>query len=445
MSALRRSARGAVGGRQLLRERHVSRARLLRTARHQDHQLQADRPSLLVRAGERRPGRDHVRGPRLRRDLHRRRRAVRCRHAAGPCRRRALVWLRGRRAGRPRRCCRHRSHHADARRFGHRQASDQRHQPRPRCGVLQRRRLHAQHGGQRVLRDLRLASDDHRRHRAQPRRSDRGLWSAGARHPLGRRARDLQRHRQRRHPPCRARRRDGRCQPVPWSWPRTTTRRQRPRTPAAASPGPSRARTSRARRSPPLPRSPASARCSCASPTPPATRPSRRRSRSPRAVPSTARAAATGRAWWRGSPATRSADAARRARRSASCVRARPWGGGTAPRSRGSCATPRASRSQAPSCGSLCASCGSARATSIGARSPPELTAASRSASRAVRPAATASPIARIRAMPASPRSPTCPSTRRRASPSTSRATFAREGARASAAVSPADRCPRAA
>ena len=84
-------------------------------------------------------------------------------------------------------------------------------------------------------------------------------------------------------------------------------------------------------------------------------------------------------------------------------------------------------------------------ATSIAARSPPAPTAASRSASRAAPRAATASPIAPIRATPASPRSPTSPSTPRRGSPSTSRAMSARKGACASAAASPAARCPRAA
>jgi hypothetical protein len=60
-------------------------------------------------------------------------------------------------------------------------------------------------------------------------------------------------------------------------------------------------RISRTRRSPPRPRSPASARCCYASPTRPATRRCRCRSRSPPVGLSTARAAATGRAWWRGS------------------------------------------------------------------------------------------------------------------------------------------------
>ena len=83
------------------------------------------------------------------------------------------------------------------------------------------------------------------------------------------------------------------------------------------------------------PRSPASARCCCASPTPPATRPSRRPSPSRRAARSTARAAATARAWSPASPATRSAAAARRASRSACCARPRPSAGATAPRCAG--------------------------------------------------------------------------------------------------------------
>ena len=70
-----------------------------------------------------------------------------------------------------------------------------------------------------------------------------------------------------------------------------------------------------------------------------------RRSRSPRAGRSTARAAATGRASSPASPATPSAAAARRASRSASCARPRPSAGVTAPRCAGSCATPPASRS----------------------------------------------------------------------------------------------------
>ena len=80
-----------------------------------------------------------------------------------------------------------------------------------------------------------------------------GAGPAGARHALGRRAGDVQRDRQRRHPPRRDRRRDRRGQPVGRRLRGLQLDARPRRTRAATSPGRARAPTSRTRRSRPRP------------------------------------------------------------------------------------------------------------------------------------------------------------------------------------------------